>query len=118
MNIALEKETGVVVSYIKAEAKAFPQIAKLWVFGSRLKRTNEPDSDLDIAIELIKVPKELRNLYGDDFGYWMASREKISVKFRTVCPWPLDLQWYAGDTLTGNLHEYLRECSELIYEKS
>jgi predicted nucleotidyltransferase len=32
------------------------RIVRLWAFGSRVKGTNKPDSDLDVAVEIRKEP--------------------------------------------------------------
>ena len=107
-----------VVSKFFNLASEFESIDKLWLFGSRYKNTHSENSDLDIAIALIPMPKEVNNLYGDEFNYWLSFKDKNYSKFSEICPWKLDLQWYGGAEVTNCLHGYLEECSTVIYEKS
>lgn len=60
-----------------AWALSKPFVTRLWVFGSRARGTHRPDSDLDVAIEIIS-----RRPHETAPGLWMF--EKVS--------WKADLQ--------------------------
>ena len=48
-------------------AASFPAIRRVWLYGSRVKGTERPDSDLDVAVELDSLV--LRG--NPQFTYWM-----------------------------------------------
>tara|TARA_R110002072_G_C7762336_1_gene518444 strand:- start:98 stop:445 length:348 start_codon:yes stop_codon:yes gene_type:complete len=97
--------------------RSVPVIKRIWVFGSRHKKTHGPDSDLDIAIEVEWVSGELLGVCEDWFALWSAALPKFEKSFISGCPWPMDIQCYADAQSTPKIHEYLQEASNLIYEK-
>lgn len=85
-------------------------VTKVYIFGSRLKGTHRPDSDLDIAIELQKLP-------GDETvtATWICEAGRLKNSIKSYLPYAIDLQGYNGEE-TPHLHTYLEEASLLVYE--
>ena len=106
-----------ILDKIVAVATQTPVIKRIWVFGSRHKGTNGPGSDLDIAVEIEWLKGEKLGFCADSFSLWEAASHKFEDKFRQCSPWELDLQQYAGEESTPNIHRYLTSASRLIYEK-
>lgn len=85
-------------------------VTKVYIFGSRLKGTHRPDSDLDVAIELQKLP-------GDETvtATWICEAGRLENSIRSYVPYAVDLQAY-NDKETPHLRAYLEEASLLVYE--
>lgn len=113
----INSELQAVLNKLCAVASDLKTVEKLWVFGSRYKNTNHKESDLDIAIAIMPMPAEYKNLIGTEFNYWRRFESRNENKFKKVCPWVLDLQWYGGSEETPYMHRFLKECSLVIYEK-
>lgn len=97
-------------------AKVNPVI-KMWIFGSWYKKTNRPDSDLDIAVELEWVKDKMLGVCSNSSSLWSAAAPHFEDAMVSDCPWALDIQQYVSEIETPNIHVYLNEASCLIYEK-
>lgn len=76
-------------------AKADPVITRAWIYGSRWKGTNRPDSDLDVAVE---IDPRAYFPYG---VMWFISncfddrKDSISLHFKSTFPGiPIHLEMY------------------------
>lgn len=94
-------------------AQATPNVRRVWLFGSRVKGTHRPDSDLDVAVEIDAV--------GNDetpFDTWVgeAAGWKSQLQLRITAA--LDLQWFDPDGSTPKIQAALGDAASLIYERA
>lgn len=77
------------IEEIQAWAKSVPVINRVWIFGSRARGTETPESDLDIAIEHGILPGDtdvFTTAIGESENWRRALQARVSLK--------LDLQSY------------------------
>jgi predicted nucleotidyltransferase len=80
-------DAGILLAIVRwSESK--PQVMRTWVFGSRVRGDNRPDSDLDIGIEVSA------NERFDDFGVfyhhefaWMEELRAVTGFYIHLSPW-------------------------------
>jgi len=104
----LERAIKTIVEWAQSEQR----IRKAYLFGSRLKGTENPKSDLDIAVEINREAGDINDYSAfafDKCDYLQYLAEKI--------PFRLDLQLYAGEIETPKMYRYLSESSKVIYEQ-
>jgi predicted nucleotidyltransferase len=91
-------------------AAAQPLVAKAHVFGSRVKGTDSPSSDLDVAVELYQQP-------GDEtaLATWICEAVGLRESLGRALPVPLDLQWYGGPQETPTIHAALLCAGRAVY---
>jgi len=86
-------------------------IAAVYVFGSRAKGTNRPDSDLDIAVELtVTEESEVDGIYIDEARKW---RDALKV----LSPWSVDLDLYHSKS-APHVYKYVADGGRLIWRRS
>lgn len=92
--------------------EAQPLVRKAYVFGSRVKGTHSPNSDLDVAIELVPRP-------GDEtvLATWICEARALRESLARVVPVPVDLEWYGGPDETPTIHTALLAGSRVVYER-
>ncbi len=86
-------------------------IRSVWFFGSRAKKTNRDDSDLDVAIELIYTDPD------SALAHWMFDREKWLKEIQEFSIISIDLQWYHPE-VTPTIAQGICETSMKIFERS
>jgi predicted nucleotidyltransferase len=91
-------------------AQQRPGIRRLWIFGSRARGTHRPDSDLDIAFEIDRLPTDQA---AEEFQTqvrpsWMA---ELSALFGLK----VHLEPMVGDAT--NVASYVRDSGELAYDR-
>lgn len=86
-----------------------PIVIKVYIFGSRLKGTHRPDSDLDIAVELRKLPGD-----EDVNATWIGEAKRLKHSIAKFVPYNVDLQGYNGKE-TPHIDAYLKDRSLLVY---
>lgn len=91
-------------------AAAHPLVVKAHVFGSRVKGTHSPNSDLDVAVELCRQP-------GDEapLATWVCEADGLRESLGRALPVPLDLQWYGGPRETPTIHAALLCAGRAVY---
>jgi len=80
---------------------------KVYLFGSRLKGTHRPDSDLDLAIEFL-------DLWHDAVLLWFDYHEQWQNELSELTDLKVDLQLY--DLENENIRAYIKENSTIIFE--
>ena len=70
-------------------ANANPEILQIWLFGSRARRDNRPDSDIDIAVVTI----------GDTPGERLANFMFAEWRDGPKLSWPVHMEIYDEDTV-------------------
>jgi len=90
---------------LRAWAERTPEVNRVWLFGSRIRGTQDPKSDLDVAVE---------HSGGGDSG---SRQEAWRLELRTLMRLPLDL-WTYDPRLDTRLHEALADASLLVYQRT
>lgn len=99
------------IELLRRWAASKPIVERVWIFGSRARGTNRPDSDLDVAVQH-GLKRGDSNLFTTGLSEPSAWRAELQPKARLT----LDIQSYIpGDTPT--VEAGLNESSRLIYEK-
>lgn len=97
---------------IRTWAASNPVIHRVWVFGSRVRGTERPDSDLDVAVEHGALPGD-----SGPFTTWISEAERWRKVLNASLSVPLDLQSYIrGESHT--IQAGLDESSVLVYERA
>jgi predicted nucleotidyltransferase len=88
-----------------------PLIVRAWLFGSRVRGTARPDSDIDVAVEIRKLP-------GDTGARttFTCEGKGLRISIQPLLAISVDLQWYGGPVETPTVHAGLEESSTLVYE--
>ncbi|MCF5098994.1 MULTISPECIES: nucleotidyltransferase domain-containing protein [Pseudomonas] len=91
---------------IASWASTQPLIRKVYLFGSRVRGTHMPSSDLDVAVEVC-------TLQGDSgaFTTWTGEAHRLKALIVGVVPVNIDLEWYGGEADTPRIHAGLQESS-------
>lgn len=89
-----------------------PIIERVHIFGSRVRGTNRPDSDLDVAIEHGVLPGD-----GDHFTTGLCAPSDWREELQPLVRCKLDVQSFrSGDTPT--VEAGINESSKVIYERA
>lgn len=98
-------------SIVAAWAETQPHVVKVWLFGSRVRGTERPDSDIDIAVEV-------RRQSGDTSAWttFIFEKDGLRASIQPLVPVPVQLEWYGGEVETPTIHAALQESSMLVYE--
>lgn len=105
-------ESGVADS-IARWAEATPKVRRVWVFGSRAKGTHQPDSDIDIAVELEPVADSEETI-----TRWIANSALWRSQLQSRIVERVDLEWFDPDGSTPTIAAGLNEAKVLIYERA
>ena len=90
-------------------AKRKDLIRSIYLYGSRIKGNYLPDSDLDIAIEVISSPEESTTLIWLDYGdIW-------GIELQELLSYQIDLQLLDEDSPT--VQKGIDDSSLLVYTK-
>ncbi len=104
----VEDELFATIPRIREWAASKPTVKRLWVFGSRLRGTQKPASDLDICIEIdpLSTDEEAQIVWTDEKEGWLR-------ELALLTPYKIHLEMYG----TPKVSEYIENCSMLIYER-
>lgn len=97
-------------------AKGKPLVKRIFLFGSRVRGDNRPDSDIDIAVELDPVAFQC----ADDSGglaTWMFETQGWKGALQKLIPIPVQLERYHPNQ-TPTVASGLERSSTLVYEKA
>jgi predicted nucleotidyltransferase len=81
------------ITTLRKWAEAHPEVIKVIVYGSRARGEHRPDSDFDVAIEMVQTPDE------DGCAVWMYEQDNWRNELGPLLPWRLHLEWH---DLNGN----------------
>ena len=106
--MAIDEKLFKTISLISTWSRNKVRIKRVWIYGSRLRGTQNHDSDLDIAIEidLISTDEEAQMLWMDEKASWVSELQALS-------PYKIHLEMYG----TPKVSEFIACCSMLIYER-
>jgi len=99
------------ITILKGWAQAIPIIGQAYIFGSRIKCTNSPSSDLDIAVSLIFEDRDT------SLAYWIAHQEEWQSSLAVKFEWAVDLHlldFTPGAIVTTGV----ADASILVYDRS
>lgn len=96
-------------------AESKPLVARAWVFGSRVRGTAHPDSDLDIAIELDMQARAGMDETGG-LVTWAFETNEWESELAAALPFKIDLQQYRGSD-TPTIHSAIASSGQLVYVK-
>lgn len=91
-------------------ANTQPLIRKVYLFGSRVRGTHRPDSDLDVAVEIFTLPGD-----NSPLATWIGESSHLEASIAGIVPVNIDLQWYGGEAETPRIHKALKRSSLLVY---
>lgn len=92
-------------------ASTQPLIRKAYLFGSRVRGTHKPNSDLDVAVEIFTLP-------GDEYPLttWICEAQRLKTSTTGVVPVIIDLNWYGGPIETPCVHAGLQDGSIVAFD--
>ena len=107
--MSVDNELFVTIPRIQAWAGSQSTIRRVWTFGSRLRGSQQTESDLDISIEIdpLSTDEEAQIVWMDAKAGWLA-------ELALLAPYKIHLEMYG----TPKIAEYLACCSMLIYERA
>jgi len=92
-------------------ASTQPLIRKAYLFGSRVRGTHKPNSDLDVAVEIFTLPGDENPL-----TTWICEAQRLKASTAGVVPVIIDLNWYGGAVETPCVHVGLETSSIVVYD--
>lgn len=92
-------------------ASTEPLIRRAYLFGSRVRGTHKPHSDLDVAVEIFTLPGD-----SEPSTTWTCEAPRLRASASGVVPVIIDLNWYGGAVETPRIHAGLEASSIVVYE--
>lgn len=106
------KEIGKIIA---AWALHVPEIATVYLYGSRVKGTHREDSDLDIAIEFDqRIIAAAENAEG--MTTWFLKRREWQKQLQNRLPMEVQLEWLHPEK-TKIVATGIAEASRVVYKK-
>lgn len=106
------KEIGKIIA---EWALQVPEIATVYLYGSRVKGTHREDSDLDIAIEfdqrIIAAADDAEGM-----ATWFLKRQKWQKQLQKRLPMEVQLEWFHPEK-TKIVAIGIAEASRIVYRK-
>jgi predicted nucleotidyltransferase len=99
------------ITALNAWASSRPAVRRVWVFGSRARGQERPDSDIDVAVEHDALPGD-----ADAFTTAMFELDTWRKELAPRLSAPLDLQSYIPG-ITPTIQAGLDESSVLVYDR-
>jgi predicted nucleotidyltransferase len=97
---------------IREWAAATPVVRRAWLFGSRVRGSHRPDSDLDVAIEHDRLSGDASTL-----ATWIGEAGSWRAELAPQLQHRLDL-WSYDPVRTPKIDNALRAGAILIYERA
>ena len=104
------------ISTLRGWASSQPLVGMLYAFGSRVRGTSRPDSDLDVAVELDPTAAVGNSSIGQ-LDTWLGDTAHWKEQLTAATGVVIDLQQYAGPINTPGVHEGLADSALLLYRK-
>jgi predicted nucleotidyltransferase len=84
----------------------------VWLFGSRSRKQNRADSDIDLALEM--TPTE----HDDAYNVWWNWHERYQQSPDLQLSHPADLHWYERDAGLERVAPGVEQHGVKLYERS
>lgn len=105
----LERAVGIIVEWVGRQ----PLIRRVFIYGSRVRGTQRPDSDLDVALEFDRGTYD-----GNCLATWICKAKSWRAELQPKLPWTLHLEWHDPSGGTPHVAQGLEESSMLVYERA
>ncbi|HEY7609172.1 MAG TPA: nucleotidyltransferase domain-containing protein [Alphaproteobacteria bacterium] len=92
-------------------AKKHSVIERVWFYGSRARGTNEPDSDIDLAVVMKQNSEE------DAFTVWFFWDEEFKKKPDLKLSRPVQIEWYEKGVKLERVGSGVERDGVLLYER-
>lgn len=109
--MTLSEDLRPAVEILRTWGSSKPFVRRLWLYGSRVKGTARPDSDLDVAVEIDSIGSD-QSMY-TSFHYEAAT---WSSEIQPHISYPLHLKWY--DRSNQPVWEGVNSAGHLVYERA
>ena len=97
---------------LQSWAATKPFVRRLWIYGSRAKGLQRPESDLDVAIEF--DPNDGENC----LTTWTFEGDSWQKELQQSLPWRLQLEWYDPGGSTARIENGIRDGGILVYQRA
>lgn len=99
---------ALILDSVSEWARSHPRMRRVWFFGSRVKGTHHPGSDIDVAIEIDRISD------GDPErdAFWIDTVPIWRKELGSRLPWKVQIEMYAD-----RIVEYVESGSLLVYER-
>jgi hypothetical protein len=104
MNISAEDKSCIV-----EWARKHPEIRAVYLFGSRAKETNRPDSDIDLAVRIVPRPHEVTQLVWSDWHRRYEAKPDLNTSH------PPHLWWYEEGVGLERIEKAVKQHGVLLY---
>ena len=104
----MDSQLAQLVPQIKEWAQRQPQLRSLWVYGSRLKGTAHPNSDLDVCVLIDRLETEVEQ------AQFQEQRKVWEAELSAICRLKTQVEPYATDQQKA----IIAECSHLVYQRA
>ncbi|WP_374558462.1 nucleotidyltransferase family protein [Thermomonas sp.] len=108
--------TAEIGEILRTWAAAKPLVNRVWIFGSRARGEERPDSDLDVAVELDMTAADGVDESGG-FATWSFETTEWHAELSALLPFEIDLEQYREPD-TPTIHQALARSSKLVYAKA
>ena len=111
--MTLARELKPIAETLRLWASKEPDLRRVWIYGSQARGDASPDSDLDVAVEVI--PK------GDESTYDVfvcSANDWRSRLTPQVAPHKLDLKLYDTSGAREKVRRGVEEHGVLVYERA
>lgn len=95
---------------VRLWAASEPLVNKAYIFGSRYRGSHHKNSDLDLAIEIIKMPND-----SGPYATFSFEKTNLLASIAKRVPYLIDLQWYGGAIETPTIRKGILQSSELVF---
>ena len=92
-------------------AKSEPLVSRVYLYGSRVKGTENERSDIDVAVKLNRIRGDTLDGAGQAWDI-----PELSERLQRLLPYPLQLEWY-DPVQTPKVHKGIMEASVLVYDE-
>jgi len=86
-------------------------IKSVYIFGSRARKDFKIDSDLDIALEIFKLPNDDTTL-----TTWIGERRKWTLQLEAILPYKVDLNLLDFSEDSSNVLNGVKNDGKLVYK--
>ncbi|WP_375209082.1 nucleotidyltransferase domain-containing protein [Hyphomonas jannaschiana] len=100
------------IKAIVSWASKEPDVASVYLFGSRIKGLARPDSDLDVAVVVVRGATE-----NDTYTTWTFQHEEWKAELQKSISVKLDLQLGNPELSTTVVGPAIQSYGQLVYEK-
>jgi predicted nucleotidyltransferase len=105
----MDSQVEAVRSDLAAWAEKQPGLRRLWIYGSRAQGTHRPDSDLDVAFEIDRLPDVAV------MEFFERTRPRWRDELSQLSGLSVHLEPSIGDA--SNVAAYVAHSGVLVYER-